>query len=181
MEALRLAFTPRFIVFTFVIRLTLLFLALIAEAAAPAAMGFWIGGAPLRRADRARPDRPRPDPPCRVATRSPRTCASSSSTSAPRCGSLSSRAHTQRASSIGGPDHRGSGGDTIWEIASGCFGCRTPDDRFDPKNSGRPPLHCREGMEGRTGAPPLEFADQIRMPLREEFVFVRNALTRCGR
>ncbi|MGF7121227.1 FMN-binding glutamate synthase family protein [Rhodococcus sp. BE178] len=29
--------------------------------------------------------------------------------------------------------HRKHGGDLIWEIASGYFGCRTPDGRFDPE------------------------------------------------
>ena len=33
-----------------------------------------------------------------------------------------------------------------------------------------------DGMEGGTGAAPLEFADHIGMPLREGLVFVRNAL-----
>ncbi|MGW0041212.1 FMN-binding glutamate synthase family protein [Rhodococcus sp. NPDC003348] len=30
------------------------------------------------------------------------------------------------------PYHRKHGGDLIWEIGSGYFGCRTPDGRFDP-------------------------------------------------
>jgi glutamate synthase domain-containing protein 2 len=30
------------------------------------------------------------------------------------------------------PYHREAGGDLIWEIGSGYFGCRTPDGRFDP-------------------------------------------------
>lgn len=30
------------------------------------------------------------------------------------------------------PHHREHGGDLIWEIGSGYFGCRTPDGRFDP-------------------------------------------------
>jgi glutamate synthase domain-containing protein 2 len=30
------------------------------------------------------------------------------------------------------PHHREFGGDLIWEIGSGYFGCRTPDGRFDP-------------------------------------------------
>lgn len=30
------------------------------------------------------------------------------------------------------PYHRKHGGDLIWEIASGYFGCRTEDGRFDP-------------------------------------------------
>jgi glutamate synthase domain-containing protein 2 len=30
------------------------------------------------------------------------------------------------------PHHRAGGGDIIWEIASGYFGCRTADGRFDP-------------------------------------------------
>ncbi|MEI4884060.1 glutamate synthase-related protein, partial [Klebsiella pneumoniae] len=29
--------------------------------------------------------------------------------------------------------HREHGGDLIWEIGSGYFGCRTPDGRFDPE------------------------------------------------
>ncbi|TJZ77067.1 FMN-binding glutamate synthase family protein [Rhodococcus oryzae] len=31
------------------------------------------------------------------------------------------------------PYHRKHGGDLIWEIGSGYFGCRTPDGRFDPE------------------------------------------------
>jgi glutamate synthase domain-containing protein 2 len=31
------------------------------------------------------------------------------------------------------PYHREMGGDIVWEIASGYFGCRTPDGRFDPE------------------------------------------------
>jgi glutamate synthase domain-containing protein 2 len=30
------------------------------------------------------------------------------------------------------PYHREHGGDIVWEVASGYFGCRTPDGRFDP-------------------------------------------------
>ena len=30
------------------------------------------------------------------------------------------------------PYHRQGGGDIVWEVASGYFGCRTPDGRFDP-------------------------------------------------
>ncbi len=30
------------------------------------------------------------------------------------------------------PYHREMGGDIVWEVASGYFGCRTPDGRFDP-------------------------------------------------
>jgi len=29
--------------------------------------------------------------------------------------------------------HREYGGDLIWEIGSGYFGCRTPDGNFDPE------------------------------------------------
>lgn len=32
------------------------------------------------------------------------------------------------------PYHRVHGGDLIWEIGSGYFGCRTPDGRFDPES-----------------------------------------------
>ena len=177
------------------------------------------------------------------------------------------------------PYHREGGGDIIWEIASGYFGCRTPDGRFDPEkfkaaaaddqikmieiklSQGAKPGHggvlpgakvtaeiaairgvdegkdcispashsafatpremvafiaklrvlsggkpvgfklcvghpweflgvCKamveagiypdfivvDGMEGGTGAAPLEFADHIGMPMREGLVFVRNAL-----
>ena len=31
------------------------------------------------------------------------------------------------------PYHREAGGDIVWEVASGYFGCRTPDGRFDPE------------------------------------------------
>ncbi|WP_256676125.1 glutamate synthase-related protein, partial [Pseudomonas sp. Kh13] len=31
------------------------------------------------------------------------------------------------------PSHREHGGDLIWEIGSGYFGCRTEDGRFDPQ------------------------------------------------
>ncbi|MBV8659094.1 MAG: FMN-binding glutamate synthase family protein [Burkholderiales bacterium] len=31
------------------------------------------------------------------------------------------------------PYHREAGGDLIWEVASGYFGCRTPDGKFDPE------------------------------------------------
>ncbi len=31
------------------------------------------------------------------------------------------------------PYHREMGGDIVWEVASGYFGCRTPDGRFDPE------------------------------------------------
>jgi glutamate synthase domain-containing protein 2 len=37
-----------------------------------------------------------------------------------------------------------------------------------------------DGMEGGTGAAPLEFADHLGMPLREGLVFVRNALIGVG-
>ena len=37
--------------------------------------------------------------------------------------------------------HREHGGDLIWEIGSGYFGCRTPDGHFDPQ---RFALHARE-------------------------------------
>ena len=181
------------------------------------------------------------------------------------------------------PYHREGGGDIIWEIASGYFGCRTLDGRFDadkfalaaaneqikmieiklsqgakpghggvlpaakvtaeiaairgveqgkdcispsghsafstPKEltefiarlralSGGKPVGfklcvghpweflgvCKamvetgiypdfivvDGMEGGTGAAPLEFADHLGMPMREGLVFVRNALIGIG-
>ena len=31
------------------------------------------------------------------------------------------------------PHHREGGGDVIWEIGSGYFGCRTPEGAFDPE------------------------------------------------
>ena len=178
------------------------------------------------------------------------------------------------------PHHREGGGDVIWEIGSGYFGCRTLDGRFDPErfravaaneqikmieiklSQGAKPGHggvlpgresdagdrrdprgasrartafrlpatapfrprsnwsaslpnlrrlsggkpvgfklcvghpweflgvCKamvetgitpdfivvDGMEGGTGAAPLEFADHLGMPMREGLVFVRNAL-----
>jgi len=177
------------------------------------------------------------------------------------------------------PYHREGGGDIIWEIGSGYFGCRTADGRFDPEkfraaaandqikmieiklSQGAKPGHggvlpgakvsaeiaairgveqgmdcispashgafstpaemiafigklralsggkpvgfklcvghpweflgvCKamvetgvypdfvvvDGMEGGTGAAPLEFCDHIGMPMREGLVFVRNAL-----
>ena len=37
------------------------------------------------------------------------------------------------------PYHREGGGDIIWEIGSGYFGCRRPDGAFDPDNSPPPP------------------------------------------
>ncbi len=177
------------------------------------------------------------------------------------------------------PYHREGGGDIIWKIGSGYFGCRTPDGRFDPDkfsaaaandqikmieiklSQGAKPCHggvlpgakvtaeiaslrgvgqgkdcispsshsafatprelvafiaklralsggkpvgfklcvghpweflgvCKamvetgiypdfivvDGMEGGTGAAPLEFADHVGMPLREGLIFVRNAL-----
>ncbi len=177
------------------------------------------------------------------------------------------------------PYHRQGGGDIIWEIGSGYFGCRAPDGRFDPikfrdaaaneqikmieikLSQGAKPGHggvlpgakvsaeiaairgvaegedcispashsafstpmemvafiaklrelaggkpvgfklcvghpweflgvCKamvetgitpdfivvDGMEGGTGAAPLEFADHLGMPMREGLVFVRNAL-----
>ena len=37
------------------------------------------------------------------------------------------------------PYHREGGGDVIWEIGSGYFGCRTPDGGFDADNSPPPP------------------------------------------
>ena len=177
------------------------------------------------------------------------------------------------------PYHRQGGGDIVWEIGSGYFGCRTRDARFDPEkfvavaaddqikmveiklSQGAKPGHggvlpgpkvteeiasirgveagkdcvspaahsafstplelvgliakmrdlsggkpvgfkfcvghpweflgvCKamidieifpdfivvDGMEGGTGAAPLEFADHLGMPLREGLVFVRNAL-----
>ena len=38
--------------------------------------------------------------------------------------------------------HREGGGDIIWELGSGYFGCRTSDGRFDSKSSGsRPKIH----------------------------------------
>ena len=177
------------------------------------------------------------------------------------------------------PYHREGGGDIIWEIGSGYFGCRTPEGQFDPRkfreaaasdqirmieiklSQGAKPGHggvlpgakvsaeiaairgveqgrdcispashsafatpkemvafiaklgslsggkpvgfklcighpweflgvCKamvetgiypdfivvDGMEGGTGAAPLEFADHIGIPMREGLVFVRNAL-----
>ena len=177
------------------------------------------------------------------------------------------------------PYHREGGGDIIWEIGSGYFGCRTADGRFDPEkfraaaaneqikmieiklSQGAKPGHggvlpaakvspeiaairgvepgkdcvspaghsafstplelvgfiatlrelsggkpvgfklcvghpweflgvCKamvetgvypdfivvDGMEGGTGAAPLEFADHLGLPMREGLVFVRNAL-----
>ncbi len=181
------------------------------------------------------------------------------------------------------PYHSAGGGDVIWEIGSGYFGCRTPDGLFDPEKFARlavrdeikmieiklsqgakpghggvlpgakvsaeiaairgveqgkdcvsPAAHsafstplelvafiarlralsggkpvgfklcvghpweflgvCKamvetgvypdfvvvDGMEGGTGAAPLEFADHLGMPLREGLVFVRNALIGIG-
>ena len=178
------------------------------------------------------------------------------------------------------PYHREGGGDVIWEIGSGYFGCRTLEGRFDPQafreaagneqikmieiklSQGAKPGHggvlpaakvtpeiaairgvepgkdcispsghsafstplelvgfisalrelsggkpvgfklcvghpweflgvCKamvetgvypdfivvDGMEGGTGAAPLEFADHLGQPMREGLVFVRNALT----
>ncbi len=177
------------------------------------------------------------------------------------------------------PYHRAGGGDIIWEVGSGYFGCRMADGRFDPEkfraaaanaqikmieiklSQGAKPGHggvlpgakvsaeiaairgvdqgkdcvspsshsafatpkemmafiaklralsggkpvgfklcvghpweflglCKamvetglypdfivvDGMEGGTGAAPLEFADHLGMPMREGLVFVRNAL-----
>ncbi len=177
------------------------------------------------------------------------------------------------------PYHREGGGDVIWEIGSGYFGCRTAEGRFDPEafraaaaneqikmieiklSQGAKPGHggvlpaakvsaeiatirgvepgkdcispaghsafstplelvgfiaklrelsggkpvgfklcvghpweflgvCKamvetgvypdfivvDGMEGGTGAAPLEFADHLGLPMREGLVFVRNAL-----
>ncbi len=177
------------------------------------------------------------------------------------------------------PHHRAGGGDIVWEIGSGYFGCRTPHGRFDPEkfravaaadqikmieiklSQGAKPGHggvlpgpkvtpeiaairgvepgkdcispaahsafstplelvgfigelralsggkpvgfklcvghpweflgvCKamvatgiypdfvvvDGMEGGTGAAPLEFADHLGVPMREGLVFVRNAL-----
>ena len=181
------------------------------------------------------------------------------------------------------PYHREGGGDIIWEIGSGYFGCRTADGGFDPEkfrtaaandqikmieiklSQGAKPGHggvlpgakvtaeiaairgveqgvdcispashsafttpmemvafvaklralsggkptgfklcvghaweflglCKamvetglypdfivvDGMEGGTGAAPLEFADHLGMPMREGLVFVRNALIGIG-
>src|SRR5271166_5326660 len=181
------------------------------------------------------------------------------------------------------PYHREGGGDVIWEIGSGYYGCRTPEGRFDPEkfrsvaanaqikmieiklSQGAKPGHggvlpgpkvtaeiaairgvepgkdcispaghsafstplemvgfiaklrelsggkpvgfklcvghpweflgvCKamvetgiypdfivvDGMEGGTGAAPLEFADHVGMPLREGLIFVRNALIGIG-
>ena len=181
------------------------------------------------------------------------------------------------------PYHREGGGDIIWEIGSGYFGCRTKDGQFDPEkfraaaandqikmieiklSQGAKPGHggvlpaakvtaeiaairgveqgrdcispsshsafstpmemvdfiaklralsggkpvgfklcvghpweflglCKamvetgiypdfivvDGMEGGTGAAPLEFADHLGMPMREGLVFVRNALIGIG-
>ncbi len=177
------------------------------------------------------------------------------------------------------PHHRKGGGDVIWEIGSGYFGCRTPEGQFDPAkfravaadeqikmieiklSQGAKPGHggvlpgpkvtpeialirgveagkdcispaahsafstplelvgfigtlrelsggkpvglklcvghpweflgvCKamvetgiypdfivvDGMEGGTGAAPLEFADHLGLPMREGLLFVRNAL-----
>ena len=40
-------------------------------------------------------------------------------------------AHNTGEGSIS-PYHRRHGGDIIWQIATGYFGCRTPEGRFDP-------------------------------------------------
>jgi glutamate synthase domain-containing protein 2 len=41
-------------------------------------------------------------------------------------------AHNTGEGSIS-PHHRRHGGDIIWQVATGYFGCRTPDGRFDPE------------------------------------------------
>ncbi len=382
MQALRLAFSPRFIVLTLAVLLTLVFLALIAAGAAPGANGlFWVGaflfsalslvgvrdlaqtrhavlrnypisahlrflleemrpemrqyffesetdGLPFSRTQRAivyqrakmaldkRPfgtlrdtnapgyewlrhsitPKPVAREGFRITVGGP-DCAKPYSMSvfnisAMSFGALSANAirALNKGAALGGfahdtgeggfsPYHREGGGDIIWEIGSGYFGCRTPDGRFDEEkfraaaasdqikmieiklSQGAKPGHggvlpgakvtaeiaairgvekgkdcispashsafatpremvafiaklralsggkpvgfklcvghpweflgvCKamvetgiypdfivvDGMEGGTGAAPLEFADHIGVPMREGVVFVRNAL-----
>jgi glutamate synthase domain-containing protein 2 len=42
--------------------------------------------------------------------------------------------------------HREHGGDLIWEVGSGYFGCRTPDGRFDPQRFGDEARHPQVKM-----------------------------------
>ncbi len=382
MQALSLAFSPRFIVFTLAVLLTLVFLVLIAAGAAPGANGFfWVGafllgalsllgvhdlaqkrhavlrnypisahlrfllegirpemrqyffesetdGLPFSRTQRAivyqrakmaldkRPfgtlrdtnsvgyewmrhsitPKPVANGDFRITVGGP-DCAKPYSMSvfnisAMSFGALSANAirALNKGAALGGfahdtgeggfsPYHREGGGDIVWEIGSGYFGCRTPNGRFDPErfreaaandqikmieiklSQGAKPGHggvlpgakvsaeiaairgveqgkdcispashsafstpnelvafiaklrefsggkpvgfklcvghpweflgvCKamvetgiapdfivvDGMEGGTGAAPLEFCDHIGMPMREGLVFVRNAL-----
>src|SRR5271165_6958563 len=386
MQALSLAFSPRFIVFTLAVLLTLVFLVLIAAGAAPGANGFfWVGafllgalsllgvhdlaqkrhavlrnypisahlrfllegirpemrqyffesetdGLPFSRTQRAivyqrakmaldkRPfgtlrdtnsvgyewmrhsitPKPVANGDFRITVGGP-DCAKPYSMSvfnisAMSFGALSANAirALNKGAALGGfahdtgeggysPYHREGGGDIIWEIGSGYFGCRTADGRFDPEkfraaaandqikmieiklSQGAKPGHggvlpgakvtaeiaairgveqgvdcvspashsafttpmemvafiaklralsggkptgfklcvghaweflglCKamvetglypdfivvDGMEGGTGAAPLEFADHLGMPMREGLVFVRNALIGIG-
>jgi len=48
-------------------------------------------------------------------------------------------AHNTGEGSIS-PHHRRYGGDIIWQVATGYFGCRTPDGRFDPERFGEQAL-----------------------------------------
>src|SRR6266704_1983505 len=104
------------------------------------------------------------------------------------------------------PYHRENGGDIIWEIGSGYFGCRNRDGSFNPEEFARvagddqfkmcighpweflaickamlesgiyPDFIVVDGNEGGTGAAPLEFMVHLGMPMREGVNFVHNAL-----
>jgi glutamate synthase domain-containing protein 2 len=71
--------------------------------------------------------------------------------------------------------HRNGGGDLIWQIASGYFGCR------DARDSGiYIDFIVVDGAEGGTGAAPVEFSNNLGMPLHDGLVIVRNALVGTG-
>jgi glutamate synthase domain-containing protein 2 len=74
-------------------------------------------------------------------------------------------AHNTGEGSIS-PYHRRYGGDIIWQIATGYFGCRTPDGRFDGRicPSGR----RAPGQDDRDQAQPRRQARPRRRPARGE-------------
>ncbi len=92
--------------------------------------------------------------------------------------------------------HLENGGDLVWEIGSGYFGCRAPDGRFDPEVFRDPEFLgiCKamielnvypdfiiiDGGEGGTGAAPLEFENHVGVPLTEGLIFAHNALVGCN-
>ena len=260
MQALRLAFSPRFIVLTLAVLLTLVFLALIAAGAAPRANGFfWVGavlfgaltllgvhdlaqtrhavlrnypisahlrflleeirpemrqyffesesdGLPFSRSQRAivyqrakmvldkRPFSTQRDTnaqgyeflrhsiaPKPVAKEGFRImvggpdCAKPYSMSvfnisAMSFGALSANAirALNKGAALGGfahdtgeggfsPYNREGGGDIIWEIGSGYFGCRTPEGQFDPRKFREaaarycPPARLRDRLRSDSG------------------------------
>lgn len=71
------------------------------------------------------------------------------------------------------PNHLRGGGDLIWEVGSGYFGCRDADGRFDPATFAE-----KAALRRLSGGKPVGFA--LCVGARTEFLSICNGLLDTG-